>query len=104
MATGTFLSAPNLAGGLVAVHVWHLTVHEHQCIRSTLDGFDSFAAGRHGVRFQPKLLQLEQCDLLIYVMVFGYEDEIVCRRGNGCVEKRRTSGTCRAVGRSGSRH
>jgi len=63
-----------LQRGSIAVHFWHLAVHEDQVVRDPANRLQRFEAVRHDIDPEAELFQHPAGNPLIDDVVFGQQD------------------------------
>jgi hypothetical protein len=74
MASGRFLAIPNGSGGLKAIHVGHLDVHEHEIDLLPLQNRNGLAPIAGHQDRVATLLQHAQGESLVHDVVLGQQD------------------------------
>src|SRR5437016_4867144 len=68
------LIATDRAGRRVAVHPWHLAIHENQIIRDTQSGLNGLLPSTHTIHSTPQRLQHGEGNLVVDWIVLGHQD------------------------------
>ena len=85
MALRTFAAA-YFGCSNVAIHLWHLAIHQYQTVWDMVQGFEHFLAVRHHVNGVAQFLQHHLGNLLVHHIVLGQQDAealLVVVFGNG---------------------
>src|SRR6185295_18021319 len=68
------LVAANRAGRRIAVHPWHLAIHENQVIGDSRSGLNGLLPSAHTIHSTPQRLQHGERNLVVDWIVFGHQD------------------------------